>query len=227
MAIARQNQVKIRALVDPSFAFRPYSEALDLLGVSLPQSNATSTNPASKACKVEPNNRVWSQPLSSVGSPTLPPGDLLHHKFAVIDQAVVIMGSHNWSAAANRLNDETLVAIAHPTVAAHYQREFERLYATSRLGLPQRIQEKWQAFQTQCPQVWASAQSDDADGSRLVNVNTATQAELESLPGIGPKTAAAIIQARQTQSFSSLEALNRVPGIGEKTLDAMRDRLEW
>ena len=147
---------------------------------------------------------------------------------AVIDQTVVIMGSHNWSEAANSINDETLVAIAHPTVAAHYQREFDRLYANSRLGLPPRIQNQWQAYQDQCSQ-WATSASDSGavESDSPVNVNTATQSELEALPGIGPKTAEAIIQSRQTEPFGTLEDLDRVPGIGEKTLETLRDRIQW
>jgi len=51
--------------------------------------------------------------------------------------------------------------------------------------------------------------------SDLVNINTATQAELETLPEIGPAIAQAIIAYReQNGSFSSIEAIQNVPGIG-------------
>lgn len=53
----------------------------------------------------------------------------------------------------------------------------------------------------------------------LVNLNTATQAELETLPGIGPAKALEIIAARP---FDSIEDLDRVPGIGATTLDELR-----
>ncbi len=225
LAIAHRHQVKIRALIDPSFAFRPYSEALDLLGVSLPQSSNQPPGGLDNACKLEPDNQVWLQPITTVGTPKLTPGDLLHHKFAVIDEAVVIMGSHNWSEAANDINDETLVVISHPMVAAHYQREFDRLYTNSRLGVPQRIQLQWQAYRDQCVQTLAPAPPGN-DPARI-NVNTATQEQLETLPSIGPKTAAALIEARQTQPFTSLDDLDRVPGIGEKTLAQLRDRIQW
>ena len=53
-----------------------------------------------------------------------------------------------------------------------------------------------------------------------VNVNTATQVELEALPGIGPAKAAAIIQHRETSgAFASLQDLDAVPGIGPATLN--------
>lgn len=48
----------------------------------------------------------------------------------------------------------------------------------------------------------------------LLDINTATSADLESLPGIGPKTAAKIIMGRP---YSSLEELKEIEGIGEGT----------
>ncbi len=53
----------------------------------------------------------------------------------------------------------------------------------------------------------------------LVNVNTADQALLETLPGVGPSIASAIINHRQQYgNFSQIEALIEVPGIGESKL---------
>lgn len=134
-----QRGLAIRALIDPDFAFRPYSEALDLMGHQLTQN-----------CKAEPDNRPWPRPLNSVGVPQLLPRDSLHHKFAVIDRRMVITGSHNWSKAANNQNDETVLIIQSPTVAAHFQREFERLYGNAVLGLPVKTQEKIAAERQLC-----------------------------------------------------------------------------
>ena len=81
--------------------------------------------------------------LDTIGVPTLPTGDLLHHKFAVIDRQTVITGFHNWSKAANYRNDETLLVIQdNPTVAAHFDREFDRLYQHAVLGMPAKLQRK-------------------------------------------------------------------------------------
>jgi len=56
-----------------------------------------------------------------------------------------------------------------------------------------------------------------------VNINTATQAELESLPGIGPKKALAIIDYRKKNgNFKSVDDLNQVEGIGDATLESLR-----
>ncbi len=133
------HNVQIRAVIDPDFIYRPYSEALDMMGVSL-----------SNKCKYEANNHPWQKAITTVGVPKLLKGDLLHHKFAVIDNSAVITGSHNWSEAANSSNDEALLVIHSPTVAAHYQQEFERLYAEAQLGVPEAVTQKIQKAQKQC-----------------------------------------------------------------------------
>jgi len=52
-----------------------------------------------------------------------------------------------------------------------------------------------------------------------VNVNSATQSELETLPGIGPSKALSIIEYREANGpFASLADLDRVSGIGPATL---------
>lgn len=54
---------------------------------------------------------------------------LIHHKFAVVDERVVITGSANWSAAGLWTNDENLLIIESPRLAALYLEQFERLKA--------------------------------------------------------------------------------------------------
>jgi phosphatidylserine/phosphatidylglycerophosphate/cardiolipin synthase-like enzyme len=119
--------VKVRGLIDRQFAYRDYSSALSLMGAD-----------RDRLCQVAQTN---VRTLDTLGVPTLPAGDLLHHKFAVIDRQTVITGSHNWSNAANYHNDETLLVIQdNPTVAAHFDREFDRLYQHAVLGLPAKLQ---------------------------------------------------------------------------------------
>lgn len=71
----------------------------------------------------------------------------------------------------------------------------------------------------------AGSELSTAEKSKI-SINNAEQAEWETLSGIGPAKAAAIIQYREEiGSFSSIEELVEVPGIGEKTLEAIRDSL--
>jgi len=68
----------------------------------------------------------------------------------------------------------------------------------------------------------AAAPATQADGR--VNINTATEAELQTLTGIGPSRAQAIVRFRETHgNFSSVEELMRVPGIAEGILSSIRD----
>ncbi|MDQ3352222.1 MAG: helix-hairpin-helix domain-containing protein [Actinomycetota bacterium] len=62
------------------------------------------------------------------------------------------------------------------------------------------------------------------DASAPVDVNMAGLDELDTLPGVGPATATAIIQYRDENGpFASVDDLESVPGIGPVTLDAIRE----
>jgi competence protein ComEA len=65
--------------------------------------------------------------------------------------------------------------------------------------------------------------SETSGGTALINVNTASGIELEDLPGVGPVTAAAIIDYRtQYGPFASVDDLIDVSGIGPSTLEQIR-----
>lgn len=135
-----QHGVQVRALIDPGFAYRNYSEGLDLMGIALPD----------RQCRMEAGNNPWAGAIATVGTPLLPDGDKLHHKFGIVDGHTVITGSQNWSAAANHSNDENLLVIQNVTVAAHFQREFDRLYSTAALGIPGWLRSKVEEQTSHC-----------------------------------------------------------------------------
>lgn len=61
-------------------------------------------------------------------------------------------------------------------------------------------------------------------GNPVLNLNWASQNELETLPGIGPALAGRIIEYReQTGGFSSVEQLRQVSGIGPKVFEKLKD----
>lgn len=65
------------------------------------------------------------------------------------------------------------------------------------------------------------------NGQVLINVNMASIAELESIPGIGPVLAKRIYEYRQKNGpFSSYEDLLNVSGIGEKTLEKIKPYIQ-
>ena len=58
-----------------------------------------------------------------------------------------------------------------------------------------------------------------APGSLIVNINTATQKQLETVPGVGPTRATQIIAGRP---YESVDDLVRIVGIGEESIEGMR-----
>lgn len=58
--------------------------------------------------------------------------------------------------------------------------------------------------------------------SKAVDINTATEKQLSSLPGIGPQMAKRIIEARP---FKSIQELKRVKGIGDKKFERLKSHV--
>jgi phosphatidylserine/phosphatidylglycerophosphate/cardiolipin synthase-like enzyme len=140
LAELQQHGVTIRLLADPGFASRSFSEVLDLQGLAMPD----------RFCKLEAGNSPWRQPVAGVGTPRLARGDKLHHKFAVIDGRTVITGSFNWSPSAAHSNDETLLIMDSPQLAAHFMREQDRMWQGAELGVTPRLRRKLERMRQAC-----------------------------------------------------------------------------
>ena len=134
-----------------------------------------------------------------------------------IDGAVNAPGVYEISADAPRVNDAV-------TAAGGLAENAD----TSSLNLAAVITDGSKVHVPSVDEASVASASSDSDGSDasggdttgssgLVNINTATADELDTLPGVGPSTAATIIEDReQNGPFSSTEDLMRVSGIGEK-----------
>ncbi|HFR3440836.1 TPA: helix-hairpin-helix domain-containing protein [Streptococcus suis] len=69
----------------------------------------------------------------------------------------------------------------------------------------------------------SSAMSQEEKTTSLVNLNTATEADLQTISGIGAKRAVDIIAYREANGgFKSVDDLNNVSGIGDKTMESIR-----
>jgi competence protein ComEA len=75
------------------------------------------------------------------------------------------------------------------------------------------------------PTVFAHAETPLPVEPLVVDLNHATQAELDALPGIGPSKANAIIEYRTKRRFRTVEELVRVKGFGAKTVRRLRPLL--
>ncbi len=69
-------------------------------------------------------------------------------------------------------------------------------------------------------------QNDTTSKQEKVNINTASQTELETLNGIGPSTALKIINYRQQNgNFKKIEDVKNVPGIGDSKYEGIKENI--
>lgn len=91
------------------------------------------------------------------------------------------------------------------------------------------IKERWRpvaTIQTEATFSEVSPSQGEVLARFRVDINRAGAQELESLPGIGPVMARRIIEYRQMNGpFRSIEALDHVKGIGEKTIAKLRSHI--
>jgi competence ComEA-like helix-hairpin-helix protein len=66
-----------------------------------------------------------------------------------------------------------------------------------------------------------------ADGELIVNVNTATEKQLQTLPGIGEHLAHEIAKGRKHHKFKKLEDLERIKGIGPDVLHKIQPYVKF
>ncbi|MDP3063041.1 MAG: helix-hairpin-helix domain-containing protein [Chloroflexota bacterium] len=94
----------------------------------------------------------------------------------------------------------------------------------SRLSLAQRVRDGDHIYVPRQGEALPTPTASAADGR--IDINTATSAELETLPQIGPVVARAIVSYREEHgAFASVEELMLVKGIGPATLEKLRDRV--
>ena len=107
-----------------------------------------------------------------------------------------------------------------------HRRRGGRAYAKPRIDLFQALTVAGIAIAVLSAAVWLIRDVKDlgesfgpAEGSLIVNINTADTDELISVPGIGPTRAAQIIAGRP---YTTVDELDKIAGIGGETLESLR-----
>jgi mitochondrial cardiolipin hydrolase len=59
-------------------------------------------------------------------------GSKMHHKFAIVDERVALIGSYNWTLESEEQNYDNLLILREPQLVKHYHGEFEALWAEAR-----------------------------------------------------------------------------------------------
>jgi competence protein ComEA len=135
-----------------------------------------------------------------------------------VEGAVIRPGLHNLPAG-SRVGD----AIA---AAGGYSTQVDISAATQALNLAEPLADGVKIrvpARGEGPPLTGAAADPPSSGSGLIDINHASSDELESLPGIGPVTAAKVIAARQEQPFATIDELDSRDVVGPSTLEQIRD----
>jgi len=135
---------------------------------------------------------------------------IMHNKFAIIDNRLLLTGSYNWTFSANNRNDENLIVIDDPEIIEIFQNQFVNLW-TKKYSLERTRQLYKIAKVDFLPTSPTSAKLED----KTININTASLEELTSILQISQPLAQKIITLRDSLSggFKEPKDLLQLPEI--------------
>lgn len=144
--------------------------------------------------------------------------------FVHIDGAVVAPGVYELTGSLPRVNDAVMAAGG---LAEDADTSALNLAAVLSDGEKIHVPRQGEAVATEQTSSGSASRPDAGPSSSgVININTATAEELDSLPGVGPSTAAAIVEDRERNGpFASPEDLMRVSGIGEGKFSKLKDQI--
>ncbi|MBA7490290.1 Cardiolipin synthase B [subsurface metagenome] len=143
---------------------------------------------------------------------------IMHNKFAVIDNKIVITGSYNWTASAGERNDENLLLIDDNNIIKEYQNQFNNLWNNKcSPGRYQELISEAGIISLSSPE---TSEETPTPSGKVININTASLKELDELWGVGKKIAQNIIDYREAcGGFKTPGEIKLVDGIDDKKWD--------
>jgi len=134
---------------------------------------------------------------------------IMHNKFAIIDNRLLLTGSYNWTFSANNRNDENLMVIDDPELIEIFQNQFVNLW-TNKYS-PERTKELFNKAKVEfLPTSPTLAKPED----KVININSASQEELTNILQISEPLARKIIALRdELGGFKKPQDLTQLPEI--------------
>jgi len=134
---------------------------------------------------------------------------IMHNKFAIIDNCMLLTGSYNWTFSANHRNDENLMVIDDPEIIEIFQNQFEKLWL-DKFSL-ERTRQLYQIAKVNFPLMSNASPKPEV---HKININTASQDELIKVLKISEPLAQKIITLREELGeFKEPQDLTQLPEI--------------
>jgi phosphatidylserine/phosphatidylglycerophosphate/cardiolipin synthase-like enzyme len=132
---------------------------------------------------------------------------IMHNKFAIIDNRILLTGSYNWTFSANNRNDENLMVIDDPETIEIFQNQFVNLW-TNKFN-PERTRQLFNEAKINMLTIFLSlAQT----GTKIININSASLEELTIILQISEPLARKIIALRENfRRFKEPKDLAQLP----------------
>lgn len=123
-----------------------------------------------------------------------------------------------------RLSSNARIADAiHAAGGASGLADLESINLAEKISDGQKVTVPVKNFGASLPPEQSALSSSQTPGK--ININAASQEQLESLPGIGPELAKRIMEHRKTRPFQTAEELKDVPGIGDKKFNQLQEMI--
>jgi len=132
---------------------------------------------------------------------------IMHHKFAIIDNRLLLTGSYNWTFSANNRNDENLMVIDDPEIIEIFQNQFINLWTNKHSS--ERTKELFNKAKINILTVFPPPVQTE---TKVININTASQDVLVKVLQITEPLAQKIIAFREElEGFKEPQGLTQLP----------------